>query len=136
MIASVILVAALFILNLNIIFTFGEYVNQNGTEVFACYALDEAGYWMNVWSTVSKVFSWLRNAFIKFRSFMTGVLIYVFAHTVRHNHTDQRIAHLRNQTTKPQIWHNIGQKQKDQINQQADHLVGRLVHSDDTAKRL
>ena len=56
MIASVILVAALFILNLNIIFTFGEYVNQNVTEVFACYAFDDAGNWMNIWSTVKKIF--------------------------------------------------------------------------------
>ena len=38
----------LFLLNLNVVLTFGEY----GSETFACYALDPAGDWMNVWGTV------------------------------------------------------------------------------------
>ena len=37
-------------------FTFGEYGYQNGTEIFACYALDDAGNWMSIWGTVNLVY--------------------------------------------------------------------------------
>ena len=55
-IASAILVAALFLQNLNVVFTFGQYASHNGTEIFVCYALDEAGNWMNIWSTVRNIY--------------------------------------------------------------------------------
>ncbi len=52
----VLLIFIFFMLNLNINFTFGQFAKQNNTEIFGCYALDEAGNWMTIWSSVSIFF--------------------------------------------------------------------------------
>ena len=54
-IASIILILAVMLLNLNILFTFGVDIVVNGTEIIQCYStpLDPTSKWMDVWGTVS-----------------------------------------------------------------------------------
>ena len=59
----------MFLQNLNVVFTFGQYASHNGTEIFVCYALDEAGNWMNIWSTV-------RNIYVKINFKTIGNVIF------------------------------------------------------------
>ena len=55
LIVSIALIASLFVINLNILFTFGFDQVVNGSRIVQCYStdLDPSTKWMDIWGTVN-----------------------------------------------------------------------------------
>ena len=52
-VCGLILTLAIFLINSNVIFTFGYQFNVNGTEVTQCFTTIPSTYWMAAWNNVN-----------------------------------------------------------------------------------